>query len=271
MYALGLDWISTKKGWAFCKLSLKGQQSQIELGTLPIGHESGKLITDASNVVIDAPIGLPDTSQVAMQLRACDHAARSWIGPDLRGTVFPAPVLDELHAWRAIRITGAKQKQGHSRGLLPAIDSASLICESNLNVLESHPELVFSSLYGKPLPRIASKANIFGQSVRLAILKTVAKLDFTLDDYSRLMPALGVVSSDNFIDAIAMAAVANAWSVNGTVQVLISANGTPEPLPSNQAQWLRLMALPSPHLNSSRQAVATPEELLSIATAWMRG
>jgi predicted RNase H-like nuclease len=264
-YVLGLDWINAERGWACCRLSVDPEAAPA-LGLLSLADQESDLVRHAARVVVDAPVGLPSDSEEGCKLRDCDSAARAWVGRQHQSSVFPVPYAGELATWRERRQAGQRQKQGHFRGLLPAIDSAETIASQvNANTLESHPELAFAALLGKPLPDCAAKKTLLGCLVRLALLAR-AGMPLRLRDLS----AFGRIGTDNFIDAVAMAVVARDWHLAGTVDVLRLADGRPEPLGHKRVQT-RLMALPSRHADPRGQPVASVDELVALAAEWDRG
>lgn len=264
-YVLGLDWINTDRGWAYCSLPTDSNAAPA-LGVLPLASQESAIVREALRVVVDAPIGLPQDSEEGCKLRDCDAAARAWVGREHQSSVFPVPYAGELTTWRERRQAGQRQKQGHFRGLLPAIDSTEAIASrTNPNTLESHPELAFAALHGKPLPNCAAKKTLLGALVRLALLAR-AGVRLQLRDLS----AFGRVGTDNFIDAVAMAIIGRDWHLAGTVDVLRRAGGEPEPLERGQGRSM-LMALPGRHSAPRGRPLASVDELVSLAGEWSDG
>lgn len=272
-YVLGLDWIGGKVGWACAQLSqglISGQTTEptqdwvLSLRVLPFGAEDSELIKGASKIVLDAPIGLYGVEPEGCCLRGCDKAAKRWIGPELQSSVFPVPYQSELDVWRTRRTDGQKQRLGHFRGLLPAIHSADLIRKENPNTLESHPELVFAALLGKPLPAFSAKTTLFGACVRLGLTtKYLFKVPLGM------FAGHGRIPSDNFIDALGMAIVATDWADGERIELLRDPDGSPQPLGDDPEDWPMTMALPRMGISPVGERLAAEEELTTIAMAWM--
>jgi predicted RNase H-like nuclease len=264
-YVLGLDWIDVEHGWACCQLAT-GSEAVPALDVLPLKDQDSDRVRQAAKVVIDAPIGLPTGPPVGCKLRECDAAARLWVGAGQRSSVFPVPYERELAAWRENREAGLPQKQGHFRGLLPAIDSAEVIASRiNANTLESHPELAFAALLGRPLPDFAAKKTLLGALVRLALL---ARRGHSLP--LRSLTGFDRIETDNFIDAMAMAVIALDWHLAGTVDVLRRADGEPEPLGSGPGRT-PLMALPARWVDPREQQPPSEDEMVAFAREWQGG
>jgi predicted RNase H-like nuclease len=271
---LGLDWISAKVGWACAQLTRETASDkpteltalwEVRLCVVPFGAENSELLQSASRIVLDAPIGLHGLKPEGCCLRDCDRAAKKWIGTQLQSSVFAVPYQGELDEWRARHTAGQKQLQGHFRGLLPAIHSADLIRTGNLNTLESHPELVFASLLGKPLPAFAAKSTLFWACVRLGL---IAKHLFKVP--LGIFVRHGRIPTDNFIDAIGMAVVAAEWAGGRKTDVLCDLDGTPQPLGDDPMHWPMTMAVPHTRINPVGKPLATEEELIVVAQNWMR-
>jgi predicted RNase H-like nuclease len=97
-------------------------------------------------VAVDMPIGLLDAGP-----RACDVEARRRLGPR-RSSVFPAPSRPMLAAatYRDALAIGGLSKQAFN--LIPKIREvdALLTPRRQRTVVESHPELGFARLLGRP-------------------------------------------------------------------------------------------------------------------------
>jgi predicted RNase H-like nuclease len=263
-HVLGLDWIGGRHGWGVCRLELHGEPGAIELKTLAPGKEGCSLVRQAGRIVIDAPIGLPDGCRTGCKLRDCDRAAKRWIGKELQSSVFPAPCAGELAEWRRRRAAGLPQQRGHFRGLLPAIHSADIIRSLHPETLESHPELAFAALAGRPLPAFAAKTTLTGALVRLGLLAGRCGIRLDLSDLARF----GRIGAIDFIDAAAMAVVAAGWQREGDVPVLRSREGDPEPLGRRPDHRDMLMALPADYRGPRDADLLAAEEVAAIGRAW---
>lgn len=229
-YVIGLDW--AKKSWACCQL-------WTDPGTPPMIHRLAadgpipEIIKSAARVVVDAPIGLPECQKCA-QLRPCDRGAREWVGPHLRDSVQPVVNKDELDCWRT---DGVPRRRGHLRGLLPSISSVDRLREEGVDLLESHPELVFAALSGDHLRKEFKKTTLHGVLKRLDLLRRKGLDLADAEVVDEPLPAPDV------LDAGAMALVALGWWRSGeTLRVIRSAEGLPVPLAQGSREGL--MALP---------------------------
>lgn len=192
--------------------------------------------------------------------RPCDLGARRWLGP-LKSSVFAPPIEAELHKWRLRWRAGEKQDQGHSRGLLPAIHSADELRSANSNTLESHPELVFAAISGRPLSTAGSKTLLLGLLARAYLLQ---RQGIVLDLYNLIWRDR--ISTDNFLDAIAMALVALSWNRLGDdLQVIRGNEGVPERL-GDADSWAFLMALPEVGPRTLKELPLTADELIVLAS-----
>lgn len=229
-YVIGLDW--AKNGWACCQLWIGPGKPPMIHRLAADGPEIPEILKMAARVVADAPIGLPECQKIA-QLRPCDRGARAWVGSDLQETIQPVVTQLELEQWRDGSI---ERRGGHLRGLLPAISSVDQLLGKGVEVLESHPELVFAAIAGLQPPRSLKKTTLHGVLMRLDLLRR-HNLDLTeADEGSDLLSAIDV------LDAGAMALVALAWWRSGEgLQVIRSEDGDPVPLAGSRKN---LMALP---------------------------
>ncbi len=254
-FVLGLDWIDGKKGWACCRL---GTDSSKEFHLSHLAAEeapSSPGVEEAVCVVIDAPIGLPSEEGRVSVCRACDEGAKVWLG-GLKSSVFGPPVQAELDEWRSV----AKGPGGHARGLLPAIHYAERIRDAKGLTLESHPELVFTALLGRALPRAGSKKTLTGLLARGTLLQR-QNLALRLHH----LPATGSVSTDNYLDSMAMALVALAWKEHGgDLSVIRNSEGRPERLAAVSQDYL--MALPGAGYSRPENGPITEEELFALAS-----
>jgi predicted RNase H-like nuclease len=227
---------------------------------LPPDEYTSNRVRRAAAIVLDAPIGLPDLTAQSCALRPCDRSAKHWIGKPLQSSVFQVGSQAELVEWRRRRDANEAQRQGHFRGLLPAIHAAEDIASANRMTLESHPELAFAALAGRQLPACAAKKSLIGALVRLALLAEKAHLHCRLEDF----PLVAGVTTDNFIDALAMATIARDWARDGQIAALgdgIAPIILRKPRP-------HVMALPAGATSPAPNGVIDATELTAIAKAW---
>lgn len=252
----GLDWMKGK--WAVCVLEESGEPLAPRFHSI----EAVQLATDpdlasAALIAVDTPIGLPPGDD-GCATRGCDSGAKRLLGP--RGSsVFPVPVAGELEEYRRRRASGEKQKEGHFRGLLPSIDAVAAAPRSvRERMIESHPEVVFTVLAGGALPPGAGKKTLFGQLVRLGILR-MSGLRLPIASLPALDPA------DDYLDAAAMALTARAWA-RGRARPAIVSSGEVA-LREASDPWAPFMALPGVPERAAR--ALSEEECLVIARRWV--
>jgi predicted RNase H-like nuclease len=120
-----------------------------------------------SRAMIDVPIGLPEWGY-----RRCDRKARERIGSSVflgaRWNVWNFPTYEEAnaHYWDHGDPGIAKQLWG-IRGKLQEVNEA-MTPQRQSRLKETHPELVFCRLNGRPL---ANKKTVDGRRQRTALLK----------------------------------------------------------------------------------------------------
>lgn len=231
-YVIGLDWAG-ESSWCYCQLPVD-TQTRPGAGRLQAAEApKSAVVANALKIVVDAPIGLPDCASTA-QLRPCDRGARRWVGRDLCQSIQPVVSLTELAHWKS---HPGKRRGGHLRGLLPAISFAAELRSASLMILESHPELVYAALAGRPLRRSCQKRTLQGILTRHALLREQGI------DLSEIQPQGELLTADDLLDAGAMALVALDWvRKDGDLQVLRQQSGRPEALATASPSFL--MALP---------------------------
>lgn len=169
--------------------------------------------TTCSWLLIDIPIGLPDTESS----RLCDRAARRLLGAPRASSVFNPPARPALPAssWEeAARLNEAATGKRISRqtwGIVPKIREVDAFLRASSDrqavIRETHPELLFAALNGG-LPTQHSKKRSAGLDERLHILERhlpgsapLARHAFA--DYPRKK-----VQRDDIVDALAAAVAA---------------------------------------------------------------
>ncbi|MCR9243881.1 MAG: DUF429 domain-containing protein [bacterium] len=155
-------------------------------------------------VAVDMPIGLP--ARRATGGRACEREARALLGPR-RSSVFSTPARDVLHcrSWADVRGRGISKQAFH---LLPKIREIDALITPGLQrrVRETHPELVFRHLAGRPLRH--AKRTQLGKAERLQLLTPHLPgarrlLATSLERHPRSR-----VASDDVIDALVLVVAA---------------------------------------------------------------
>ena len=137
---------------------------------------------DASLILIDIPIGLPDSRGE----RACDKEARARLGPRA-SSVFPAPGREALEADRLARrheaVSEANRRETgrglsiQAFGIVPKIREVDDLMRergpaARPAIREIHPEVCFWALHGKR-PMAHNKGGAPGQRERLAVLRAL--------------------------------------------------------------------------------------------------
>jgi predicted RNase H-like nuclease len=155
-------------------------------------------------MAIDIPIGLRDDGP-----RACDLAARRWLGRPRASSVFPAPCRAALAATTYRSACGLSRR---ALGVALTIECFNIVPKIRLVdalmtpgrqafVREVHPELVFAILSGRGRGLVEPKRTVAGERLRLRLLRRVAPRF----DPGAVRATLGLarVARDDVIDAVA--------------------------------------------------------------------
>lgn len=198
---IGID--GCKAGWivAMSEDNLASLEFQIvaDLGMLLEGLDENN-----ARVVIDVPIGLPADGP-----RACDLAARQYLGKPRSNSVFPAPCRVTLAA-RTYReacdlnsqASGKRVSQQMFHILDKIRDVDALVTRDRQRWLrEAHPELIFAVLSGNNRGLTHYKKTPEGEQERLAILQRHAP-PFDAQDVRRQL-GRKATERDDIIDAVA--------------------------------------------------------------------
>lgn len=158
----------------------------------------------ADMIAVDMPIGLPDSGE-----RRCDRLARKKLGPR-RSSVFLGlrrPLLDfETYAaaneWAKTDGAGLSKQAWYLLGKIRELDGI-VTPGSQARIRETHPELAFLALKGKPLAH--SKKTQEGIAERRDLLREAG--------FGRIDPWLELLSAENavaddLLDACALALAA---------------------------------------------------------------
>lgn len=217
MRGLGVD-LAGRHGWVgvvvddggFCSAHV-----HVDLAALVADAEAD---LDVDVVGVDIPIGLVDGPR-----RSCDVAARQFVGPGRRSSVFSAPprcVLDATDYGAANALLtgrGLPKLSKQAFFLLPGIRQAAALLPSGPEVLEVFPEATFRQLAGRPLDW--SKKTWSGSAQRRELL---ANADSPVVVPWDLGPA-GAVPVDDVLDAAAAA-----WTARRHAQGRAEALGDPD-------------------------------------------
>jgi predicted RNase H-like nuclease len=156
-------------------------------------------------IAIDIPIGLPEQGS-----RACDEAARKYLGFPRMCSVFPAPIRPILAAGNyadACRIRHEIEGKKVSKqvfGILPKVrevdEALTHVPMMRAIVTEVHPELSFAMWKGHPL--LYAKRRAEGQAERRSLIEaewpgvifkchaSLGSADYQLDDLHDALAAL---------------------------------------------------------------------------------
>jgi len=191
-----------KRGWMVAQSKGWPPQEAPALAVLP-GFRAVLHATQACDiVVVDMPIGLPDTG-----CRACDQEAKRYLGSRGQNRVFYAPPRPTLRAAGrddfAARLQAAQgNRQGISQafGLLAKLREvdAAMMPDVQGRVREFHPELAWRHLAGHTLA--SKKHSAAGPLERLRLLRHLVP---GLDDLDTAYPeAAGAAALDDVLDAL---------------------------------------------------------------------
>ena len=169
MTALGVDWASGC--WVVVTLDGDGVTITTEPSVLNVWHDHGRA---ADAVLVDAPIGLPETPG-----RACDDAAADRLG-SRRSSVFDVPCRAAVEAdgYEAARAANDGSLGSQSWGFVPQILEVDRFLdahpEAEHRIYESHPEVCYAAFAERAgLGEPGSKRDPDGLDARLAVLETV--------------------------------------------------------------------------------------------------
>lgn len=221
-------------------------------------HFADVLALPVERIVIDIPIGLPET--VTPGGRACDREARRLLGATRGSSVFSAPPR------RALALPSFDDPERPASGLtrqvwaiLPKIRDVDAVLDPGQQdpetggrplVLESHPEVIFADLNGGH-PVSSAKRAAGGGAARLALLRGAFGAAFAAPRAPRGARAADV------LDACACLWVASAPQLDELVAL------PAEPAPRD-ARGLAMQ------IWRRRPAAVSPETLFEDALDWLR-
>lgn len=166
--ALGVDWA---RG---CWVVVAVDDEDVTITTEPTMLNVWRAHRDADAILVDIPIGLPETPP-----RDCDRAAAATLG-DRHSSVFDVPCRAAVEAdgYTAAREANGGRLGSQSWGLVPRIREVDCFLdahpEAEAQVYESHPEVCyahFAARTGADDP--GSKLETGGLDARLSILDTI--------------------------------------------------------------------------------------------------
>lgn len=211
---VGVDWASS--GW----LAVATDGEDWTATMHPSMHSVWFTHRDATAILVDIPIGLPDGER-----RACDRAAKEFLG-DRASSVFWTPCRAAVEATTYQQAKQANQEcrgdslSSQAWGLIPRIREVDRLLRDGVDIesviLESHPEVCFTALGGgESLP---SKHDDDGIEARVAILGSID--DSLVDVYEQFEASLieeqptwarriGASNRDDLLDAMVLALTAS--------------------------------------------------------------
>ncbi len=164
-----------------------------------------KRLPSATQWAVDMPIGLPEKGP-----RACDQAARAYLGHPRGTSIFPAPVRASLAATSFEEAQRLHREADEGRSLtlqafhlLPKIRELDTALRSNPSLqarcVETHPELCFAGLTGEPIHQ--AKRSAEGRAVRAAALERM--FPGALDSAREQLTGQTGYARDDLLDALA--------------------------------------------------------------------
>jgi predicted RNase H-like nuclease len=207
---LGVDWASN--GWV---AAARDENGKLAVGFYPtvwnLWHERE---TDAEQVLIDIPIGLPEDGR-----RECDREAKRRLG-DRWSSVFWTPIRDavyedDIEAAKAVQESVLDHSiSNQAWAIVPRIRELDVFLreteEARGLVRESHPEICFDALADGE--RIAPKSDGGGIETRRELL--CEELEVEEEELERTVRTLTEpkyaprAGTDDVLDAIVLAATA---------------------------------------------------------------
>lgn len=204
---IGID--GCRSGWLAVVVSRSGEILALRIDRLT---ELDQRVPRAARLLIDIPLGLPSFGS-----RGCDRAARRLLGRRA-SSVFAPPCRAALTA-ADHAAASLVNRQVLGAGLsIQAYNIAGKIAEADhwlLNrpvgaapVSESHPELVFQRMAGRPLTH--GKKTVAGRQERLAVLQgSFSQAEENFDAIRRNFRR-SAVADDDIVDAMGLAI--NGWA-----------------------------------------------------------
>jgi predicted RNase H-like nuclease len=165
---VGVDWASG------CWVVVATDGNNVEITTEPSILNVWDRHKKADSILVDIPIGLPETSP-----RACDERAKEFLA-HRRSSVFSVPCRDavEIRDYDRARKKNGGSLGSQSWGLIPRIREVdtffSIHSEAEDSIYESHPEVCYAQFAEQEgIESIGSKQNPDGIDDRIEILEMV--------------------------------------------------------------------------------------------------
>lgn len=215
MAVIGVD--GCKAGWFAVRIE-DGGRGEYGAGVFPtVADLLASPWGDASLILIDIPIGLPDSRGE----RACDKEARALLGPRA-SSVFPVPGREALEedrrAHRHEAVSEANRRETgrglsiQAFGIVPKIREVDDLMRgrgpaARPAIREIHPEVCFRALRGGR-PMVHNKRKAAGRDERLGVLRALdPRADGVYGEALRRFPRKDV-ARDDILDALAAAITA---------------------------------------------------------------
>jgi predicted RNase H-like nuclease len=181
MSGVGVDWASGR--WVTVSYDPDAGENRVSVGTAPSILNVWDEYSEADQILIDIPIGLPsadvDDDTVENGRRVCDARAREILPADRRGSVFTVPCRDAVYADTYDQATAVNDDvlgrglSAQSWGIAPRIQEVDVFLQRNDEatevITESHPEVCFAML-GSSDENGASKHSTDGEATRVDAL-----------------------------------------------------------------------------------------------------
>lgn len=165
---VGVDWASG------CWVVVVADGNDVEFTTEPSILNVWYRYKKADSILVDIPIGLPETSP-----RICDERAKEFLC-NRRSSVFSVPCRDavETRDYDCAREKNCGSLGSQSWGLIPRIREVdtflSVHSEAEDSIYESHPEVCYAQFAKREgVESIGSKQKGDGIDARLDILETI--------------------------------------------------------------------------------------------------
>lgn len=212
---VGVDWAS--RGWL--AVAIEGTEWTAEMH--PSIHSVWFDHRDATSILVDIPIGLPESAR-----RDCDRGAKAFLGGDRARSVFWTPTRGAVEqetydaAKRANRDARGDSLSTQAWGLIPRIREVDRFLRdtdtARAVVAESHPEVCYASFADGP---VGSKHDDDGLKERRAVLEATAEsaagvYDEFVETHIEGQPSwarrIGESNRDDLLDASVLALTASA-------------------------------------------------------------
>ena len=211
---VGVDWAS--RGWLTVATDGGNWTAQMH----PSIHSVWFTYRDADSILVDIPIGLPDS-----QRRDCDARAKEFVDTERANSVFWTPCREAVEADTYEQAKEANEAcrgdslSSQAWGLIPRIQEVDRLLRDDEQarelIRESHPEVCFTALNGGD--SLASKHGDTGEQERNRCLEAVNDSivgvydgfeSEYIDNQEAWARRIGSSNRDDLLDAMALALTA---------------------------------------------------------------